>query len=553
MSDTPPLGRLEAMGELYRRGKLPQDMASAYEELGKRGKIPGFQSAAKAPTEEPGMLKSLASGAMHGLGDMLYGGAQIGARMGEAQQTPFGPELQPGATQRVDQATQQREAAFAGSKAATANPISSGIGRALGNIAATAPLMAIPGVGPAMAGPGMLGRLGVAGGLGAATGALQPAVVQPGGSFGAAKAKQAAEGAVGGLAGGALGEAVGSTLGKAIAGNSVQAIEKFMNETFRRVVKPTRIGRWSAPQMTAQDRNIVTAIDQIIENKGQIQLTDAMGEQLPLGSTPRSLRQFAEAIDQAKQNIFNRYDALAQSAGQTGVKVGVLPAAQQLRQIADQAGMREVPAMSGVRNQMLQLAQNLENKLFLSPSDTQDLIKTLNRLIAPEMRTFGHSPAAPVIKTLRQGLDTAIEAAVGPGAEYQILKNRYGALRDIEKDVGGAVAREANKISGGLIGQFLDAGSAVELLHGVLTLSPEQLIRAGGTRAAKAALKHVNDPNRAISRIFERRQQPTTGPMRGWLGGGVSMYAPPFGGLLGGSAASQPTTRRDLRPSVGGP
>jgi hypothetical protein len=51
-----------------------------------------------------------------------------------------------------------------------------------------------------------------------------------------------------------------------------------------------------------------------------------------------------------------------------------------------------------------------------------------------------------------------------------------------------------------------------EAIRGVLTLNPAALARAGGIRAAKAAVKYVNDPNRAIERMFVRRATPQMPP-----------------------------------------
>jgi hypothetical protein len=566
-----------------------------------------------------------------GVADPAVGMMQMGARgvtdpppiaYTEQQAKAVDPERQAEQARAVDTSVQQREARFEQSEKAAGQ--SGGLwARLLGNVVGSSPLAAIPGGAALRAGGALAKGLGMVGrGMltGTAAGVAEPVT---GGDFATEKAKQAGLGAAGGAIAGPVAEVAGSALGRAIAGNTPQAVDEAMNKSFRTIVKPGRGGRGSESALNTQDRQILTAVDNIIANKPNLQLTDAAGAAVK-GALPRTLRQFSEAIDQTKRGVFSKYDAMAHSAesavseapnrhlaeftqasrraaeaqqavsraqqavtlatakqsragnnvysssaaneanqqananleraraaldaAQRGkaaaktkaysVRVDTGSAAKQLRAAASDRVVADFHPE--IANKANQLARNLESEGSLTLTEAQDLIQMINK----EARGFyqnGQSglgeKLAPVATTLRAQLDHAIESAGSPG--YQALKLQYGALRSIEKDVAGAVQREANKVPGGIGGVFLDALATEEAMRGIF--NPAALVRAGGAKAAKAALKYINDPNRAIERLFTRRASsmgaPPPGPVRQGIGSAVS-GASPIGAVAGGDAAA---------------
>jgi hypothetical protein len=388
-------------------------------------------------------------------------------------------------------------------------------------------LSAMGGVGPAT----RLGRIAV----GTAAGSLSGLASSRG------KPEAALAGAAGGVAGGVLGEAMGSVLGRAIAGNSPQQVERFINDTFRRVIKPSRIGRANFPQIGAQDRRIFTAVDQIISHAPRYRLHDAGGQELPLGAMPQSIRQFSEALDHTKRLVFGEYEQMAIRAGQQGIRVDLRPA---VRAMLTAAATPEVSLLhpSLVRTALAD-ARRFLARGSLSPLEAQDVIQNLNQTISgfyrsPSKESVSHAAMlAPLAAGLRASLDQAIKSAQGPG--YRDLKLQYGALRDVEKDVAGAVAREANKIPGGIGGIFADIGATEEVMRGVLTLNPHAIATGAGLKAAKQAYRFINDPNRAIARIFARRAQPPSGSVASFVGDTARRYGAPAGGIAGGVEAAR--------------
>lgn len=464
-----------------------------------------------------------------GTGDIIRGGAQIGARMG-----PEAPQFaQPGDREslirRVDTETQQREQQYQADPRTQAHPIASAIGRIGGNVATTLPMAAIPAGGATMP-----ARLGVS----ALTGAVAAPLTQPvtGGNFGAEKMKQAGAGLVGGAAGAALGEVVGSTLGRAIAGNNPAAVDALTTRAYRRTVKPSRSGQQSAPALASQDQRILSAVDNIIAEKPNLTLTDPSGTQVT-GQLPRTLRQFSEAIDQTKRTLFREYSQMSQQAGVQGAMVDLMPTVQAMRAAAARPEVGHLHP--NVAAELNRLADTFEHVRAYTPEEAQDVIQNLNRTIASfynnptEEIISGASALGNITPTLRASLDQAIETFQGPG--YQMLRNRYGALRSIEKDVAVSVQREANKIPGGVAGTFSNIAASEEALRGVFTFNLAALGRAGAIKAAQVAVKHINGPNRAISRLFEKRaasMQPRNSTLQ-MIGQGIRGYTPGVGAVGG--------------------
>jgi hypothetical protein len=355
-----------------------------------------------------------------------------------------------------------------------------------------------------------------------------------------------------------------STLGDAIATNNSGAVDKYITSRYRSAVKPSKAETRSAPDLAQQDQRILTTVDQIIANRGSLKLTDASGAETT-GRTPSSLRQFSEAVDQTKKSLFQKYDTMARSAGDVGVQVDLAPVISELRSIGTRPEVVDLhPEMAP---QIETLARNFEARGFYTPSAAQDAIENINKMLSafyknPTEQTVSRATLlAPIARTLRGQLDAAIEGATGPG--YQALRQQYGALSSVEKDIAKAVQRETNKLPGGLAGTFADIGASEEAIRGIFTLNPAALARAGGIKAAQQAVKYINNPNRAIERLFARRAAPPPGPpsnlaapaFRGAqlaMGMDMDMAQQRPGSLSGGLPQPKRDPDQPIRHSIGG-
>lgn len=459
---------------------------------------------------DPGAWSAAGTGLEHGLMDPIYGGAQIGARMGpEEGGAAFADPADLAARQQtVDKVVKEREQAYRADPAVKAHPWAAGTGRMGGNIVTTAPLAAVPGGGeaalPARMLPAALG--------GAAIGATQPVTS---GDFATEKAKQVGLGTALGALGLPVVEAGGRVLGAGLhaVGDLFRTTEPIIAR-YTRAVKPPVTAAQTAGQRASYQADAQSAISSIVDNKANLKFTDATGDVAAEGQLPQSLEQFGDAIAQTKQRIFNEYDSMAQRTEGHGVTVDLAPVNRELSNFAANPVIRTLD--KSVADYALSRVETLQAQGRFTPGQAQEAIAHLN----VSLKAFYANPSydsasraavdALIANNLRKELDTAITEATGPG--YQALKNAYGALTAIEKDVNkraAVVARQEK--GGGLFGRLADITSAAELMRAFTHLDPTAFASAAGINVIKRTYQRMRDPDRVVTQMFrdvERARNP---------------------------------------------
>ena len=305
-----------------------------------------------------------------------------------------------------------------------------------------------------------------------------------------------------------------SALGTAIATNNPADIDQAVTRAYRRGIQPGQTNvKMNAPGIALEDQRILSTVDEIIKNRGNLKLANADGSAVADGALPRTRRQFADAVDQTKKSIFREYNEMDRAAGSMGVQVDPTPAIAHLRGVASDPAV--VDFSPNVAAEATRLADAMERRGSYSPEAMQDLIQDLNGRLTSFYKSPSRQSAsegrilAPVGDILRNQLDNAIESAVGQG--YQALKIRYGALRSVERDVTNAARKELGQRPG-FVSEYADLLASDSFIRGVFTMSPETIAKSGFLQAAKQVVKYTNDPNRSIERLFRRRMQTLNPP-----------------------------------------
>lgn len=300
-------------------------------------------------------------------------------------------------------------------------------------------------------------------------------------------------------------------LGGVVASGNAAAAENFIRRAYRRAVKPGVGTAGSGVARDAHYESMRDAVSSIVENKPNLEFTDHFGN-VARGRLPQSLDEFSDAIDQTKERIFKKYDTMAQQAQQGGIYVPLVHAADELENIArDRVTAVQSPEVGKYAQE---LADRYRGQSFFSPSETQRAIKMLNESLKafyknPSMETASRAAVeAKLASLLREELDSAIRYGVAPG--YQELKNQYGSLKAIEKEVASraqVVGRQ--EPGGGLLGRFADVAVIGEFLTGLATLNPSMMLSAVGLKGAAEYLKYQRGPNLAISKLFDAAEKQT--------------------------------------------
>lgn len=287
---------------------------------------------------------------------------------------------------------------------------------------------------------------------------------------------------------------------------TVEAVDKQIGNTVNngilKAIRPSVEGKKTATQMNAYLGRAKEAVQTIVQNKGNLKLTDEFGEAVE--GLPQNLKQFSQAIDQTKKDIFTQYDSLAKRAGQSGATLDLQPISRELEIVANSKVLNtESPAIAQYAKDR---AVSYIQAGAYTAEEAQEALKILNNSLDAFYKNPTYETASKayidslVANKLRKSLDDVIEQSTGQ--EYQKLKNTYGALKAIEKDVNRRAVVDARKNVKGLI-DFSDIFSGSQVVYGIMSANPA-LVTAGMFAKTVAALYKIkNNPNRMIKNLFE--------------------------------------------------
>lgn len=288
-----------------------------------------------------------------------------------------------------------------------------------------------------------------------------------------------------------------------LKGGSEGAVNKIIDKGIEKGIRPSVAGKKTAQQVDAFKQDARTAVLAITKNKKALSFANDVGESVK-GIVPRSLKEFAESVDQTKKTIFKKYDSLAKKAGEAGARVNLAPVAEELKKVGADKVLNDL--YPEVVSYAEKRAETLAKRTAYSAEEAQTAIKHLNESLQAFYRnpTFESASKAQIdamiANNIRSSLDNVITSATGEG--YSALKKVYGSLKAIEKDVAHRAIVDARKNVKGLI-DFTDIFSAGDIIAGVATMNPAQIAKGGVQKAIATLYKKINDPNRTIKNMFQ--------------------------------------------------
>lgn len=294
----------------------------------------------------------------------------------------------------------------------------------------------------------------------------------------------------------ALGYAVGATK-EAIVGT--KQIEPTVKKAIEKAVRPSVVGKSTQKQSDQYFAKAKDAVEAVVNNKNNLKYTDEFGEEV-VGKLPKNLNEFTQSIEQTKKAVFEEYNALSKGTKSTVNLGNVVP---ELEKAAKDKVLNIKDPLTAKYAQ--EMADRYKNAGSLTPEETESLIQKFNE----DLQSFYKNPSygsgtkvqidAMVANNLRKSLDDVIMKATGK--EYQKLKNVYGALSTIEKDVIHRAIIDARKNNKGLI-DLTNIFSYGDIATGLATGQPA--IVGGGLlqRGIAAFYKLKNDPNHIIKGMF---------------------------------------------------
>lgn len=279
-------------------------------------------------------------------------------------------------------------------------------------------------------------------------------------------------------------------------------INRIIDKGISTGIRPSVEGKRTFVQASKYNDRAREAVKTIVSNKGNLKLVDETGQLS--AKLPESLQQFSQAVDQTKRAIFQSYDEITNATGKMGAKADLNPITAELKHIVDDEVVNTVkPEIAEyARKKMDAFSKQGE----FTPVQAQDAISHLNQSLEAFYKNPSYENASKasidsmIANRLRKQLDDAVEAMDGAG--YQELKNKYGSLKAIERDVNRRAIVDARKNMKGLI-DFSDIFSGSEVVRGILTMNPSTIATGVTAKSIAAIYKHMNNPNRIIKNMFE--------------------------------------------------
>lgn len=280
------------------------------------------------------------------------------------------------------------------------------------------------------------------------------------------------------------------------------SIEKVLDK-YQQAVKPSIAGKNTVGATEVYNQKAFNGIKTIAENKANLNFTSEDGEVVK-GEVPKNLNDFASSIDQTKGDIYKQYNTLAKQAGDKGINVDFSKdVAPELDKIISNK------ALKISHPEAVQYAEGLKERLTqageVDPETAEEIVQNYNN----SLKSFYRNPTyeatsrasidAYIVNKTRQVLDDAITGATGK--DYQALKTKYGELKTIENDVVKAANRNARLNVKGLI-DYTKIFSAGDIVKGIMGADPSVIGKGIMERAATSYYKYLNDPNRAIQKMF---------------------------------------------------
>lgn len=274
-----------------------------------------------------------------------------------------------------------------------------------------------------------------------------------------------------------------------------------VEQTFTKAIRPSVAGKGTFSQAQKYQGHAQQAVKTIVDFRSELALPDETGQLVP--RLPESLKDFSQAIEQTKFNIFKRYNALAEQTGQQGVRITTQDAADAAQGVLRNPIIRRYyPEIARYADDW---ATRLREAVSHSPEEIQDLVAKMNADLEAYYRNPQPGSAARAVidagiaNNLRKSLDTSIESATG--GQYQLLKRLYGSLKTIEKDVNRRSVGFARQSQKGLL-DFSDIFSSSQMVRGITSMNPSIFASGFAAKLTANYYKYINNPDRMVRQMF---------------------------------------------------
>lgn len=282
---------------------------------------------------------------------------------------------------------------------------------------------------------------------------------------------------------------------------------------YEKAVRPSVKGTaGSAAQVAKTNKNYTEGVYDVVEakNNGALKIGNEDLGQTPESRLPETLSEHLDAVSQTKRAAFDSYNNKRIAAGENGVTIDTTPIADMLLESANNKALKV--ARPSVIEYMKTLAERFKKEGPMTPEEAQNTIAAYNSVVDWSKASPEVAANAGVEKTvaahLNQLLDNAILEDGNPG--YRADRLKYGRLAQMEKEAAHRVRVVGRAAPSSLFDGVTGALTSAELVHGLLTMNPAALARAGGMGVFKKIRNRLNSPDYQIKKMYQKADESFT-------------------------------------------
>ena len=208
----------------------------------------------------------------------------------------------------------------------------------------------------------------------------------------------------------------------------------------------------------------------------------------------------SRAVENVRKITFKQYHDLAVKAGEKGAVFNTDTVTSKLLSVSED--LKFNPQVRAYAKRLIPQVEKLRGQ---PPEIIEARIKDLNNSLEGfyngRVAKAKAEVDASVANLLRSELDGMIEKSAGK--TYQQLKNQYGNLKTLEKDLNHRLIVEARKSPKGLI-DLTDIFSGGQIIRGLFSLDPAFIASGLAQKGIMSWIKKVNSPDYMIKNLFNK-------------------------------------------------
>lgn len=283
-----------------------------------------------------------------------------------------------------------------------------------------------------------------------------------------------------------------------------------IEEKIQKAIKPTVIEKKWSNIIQKFNNDVVKSIDTVQYYWDKIQLKDVDWNMV--NRPVESVKDFWDAIQQSKWFVFEEYNAKKAQAWEAWLEIDLKNAVNELQ--ATKEKLKRIPWQRQVMAYIDEQIDDLNSLWKLNPDEAQTAMQVYN----DRLNAFYRNPQpndvwkasidALINNSIRDNMNKWIEAATG-WPEYQILKDRYRALLNIEKEVMKRAVVSGRQNAKSLL-DFSDLftadqaiGAIVNVASGNIPWAIKNTLSAVFINWLKSMYKKINSPDVNLKELFD--------------------------------------------------